>query len=53
MGFNGFMNGAYITDRMLNILLDSFMGKMTGKRYGPTEMIVRALPGWLARLAGG
>ena len=30
------------------------MGKMTGKSYGPTEMIIRGLPGaWLAWFAGG
>ena len=28
-------------------------GKMTGKSYGPTEMIIRGLPGWLAWFAGG
>ena len=25
----------------------SLTGKMTGKSYGPTEMIIRGLPGWL------
>ena len=25
---------------------------MTGKSYGPTEMIIRGLPGWLAWFAG-
>ena len=30
------------------------MGKMTGKSYGPTEMIIMGLPGaWLAWFAGG
>ena len=31
----------------------SITGKMTGKSYGPTEMIIRGLPGWLAWFAGG
>ena len=26
----------------------SITGKMTGKGYAPTEMIIRGLPGWLA-----
>ena len=26
----------------------SITGKMTGKSYGPTEMIIRGLPGWFA-----
>ena len=32
----------------------SITGKMTGKSYAPTEMIIRGLPGWLAWwFAGG
>ena len=31
----------------------SITGKMTGKSYAPTEMVIRGLPGWLAWFAGG
>ena len=31
----------------------SITGKMTGKSFGPMEMIIRGLPGWLAWFAGG
>ena len=31
----------------------SITGKMTGKSYGPTEMIIRGLPVWLAWFAVG
>ena len=42
-----------LVSRPTSLYSISITGKMTGKSYAPTEMIIRGLPGWLAWFAGG